>query len=305
MEVSLRKLTVILISLSLIVIPLIQAAPVTADESPPVTTDELSGGWVGTVQIVMNYSYYTDTSWISEEEAKEQSMTFSKSPEIGKIYLGTPLISTYVQLDSDGNLEGYEHQTIPSSDRTHETDFYLAGHVSRSGAGLMMVLDITADSVTTIEGRSELRKNSFTYTYTMTPKNATAAPPTTTTPSATTEEPADFSTGKERGRVSFVQGKAFIQRSNRIIPVTIGEGLLPGDTISCEEGELVIEAATGGSLTIIEKTRFQIPEEKAVKKTNSNVISKIMGDIWTKTKAYVSKETFKALILTGACGVRG
>jgi hypothetical protein len=120
----------------------------------------------------------------------------------------------------------------------------------------------------------------------------------------------------ERGRVTFVQGRAYIQRSNRIIPAIVGEGLLSGDKISADEGSSVtIDLDEVGSMQISEKTRFNIPcdpvMEESVGGPLEPVITFFKGiheesmKIWDQIKEFLSGESFEPKTPTATAGVRG
>lgn len=303
-----RKILTTLISVALVAVFSFQAMPVLAADPAPISRNELLGSWKGTVKITTNYSQSDNTVWITSEEAKEHRATFyepsgAEAPK-DSLYLAGPHDdgSLYVTVDAQGMFDGYTTQVIEYDDRLVEMEYFYSGKITRQGDELLMVLEVRVDSVMTKYRNSETVENSFTYTYTMNPINYSSS---TITPPATIEEPVDYGTGVEKARISFIQGKAHIQRNARLIPATVGESLMAGDTLVCEEGEIIIAGAESGTLKIVENTRFQLPEEVGVKKTPPSSIAKILGDIWMKTKELLGGESFEVKTPTGACGVRG
>ncbi|NQU17478.1 MAG: hypothetical protein HQ564_05360 [Candidatus Saganbacteria bacterium] len=115
----------------------------------------------------------------------------------------------------------------------------------------------------------------------------------------------DCSKSSEVGRITFVQGRAFIQRSSRIIPATVGEVILPGDAIAAEDGsEAILQLNSNKQIKISEKTRLVIPACETEEKIKGR-ISSFFGNIWTRTRNFLSGVAFKVKELTGAVGVRG
>jgi hypothetical protein len=107
------------------------------------------------------------------------------------------------------------------------------------------------------------------------------------------------------GRITFVQGKAYIQRSARIIPAIVGEGLLIDDTVFADEGaEVTLQLETYGSKTVKDGGRL-ILAEKVVQKPEGllDPVFTFFGGIWTKVKDAIGN--VEALIPTATAGVRG
>jgi len=298
----LRKLIIVLLSLTLIAIPSFQAMLVLAAEPSTISRDELLGSWKGTVKITKNYSPSDDTEWIADAEAKEYIAAFYEpsTTEVEKdsLYFIPPsdvfgIHGIDVIVDAQGVFDGYSTLAVEYTDRLIEWEHFYTGKIIRKGTGLLMILEIRIDTVTTKFRNSEIINTSHTYTYTMFPVNASS------------DESLEFGTGIEKGRISFVEGRAHIQRGNRIIPAVVGEGLLAGDTVVSESGMVTIEGEASGSLKIPAGIRLEIPEEKAVKKTSSSSLSVMIGNIWGKTKELLGGESFEVKTPTGTCGVRG
>jgi len=109
----------------------------------------------------------------------------------------------------------------------------------------------------------------------------------------------------EIGRITFVQGKAYIQRSARLIPAFVGETLLIGDTVAADEGgEVTIQLEKYGSKTVKDGGKL-ILEEKVVQKPEGllDPVFSFFGDIWTKVKDAIA--SVEAQIPTATAGVRG
>jgi len=109
----------------------------------------------------------------------------------------------------------------------------------------------------------------------------------------------------EIGRITFVQGKGYIQRSNRLIPATVGENLLIGDTIVTDEGgEVTIQLEKYGSKSVMDGGRL-ILAEKSVQKPQGMLdpVFSFFGGIWTKVKDTIT--TIEAQVQTATAGVRG
>lgn len=109
----------------------------------------------------------------------------------------------------------------------------------------------------------------------------------------------------EIGRITFVQGKGYIQRSARLIPAFVGESLLIGDTVVADEGaEVTIQLEKYGSKTVKDGGRL-ILEEKVVQKPEGllDPVFSFFGGIWTKVKDAIGN--VEALVTTATAGVRG
>jgi hypothetical protein len=109
----------------------------------------------------------------------------------------------------------------------------------------------------------------------------------------------------EKGEISFLQGRAFIQRGVRIIPAKIKDPVNAGDTISVEEGsQASINLYNTGLIKITEKSKFEIPlKEENNERTSS--VSLFFGSLWTKAKKLVKGESFEIKTPTATAGVRG
>ncbi len=109
----------------------------------------------------------------------------------------------------------------------------------------------------------------------------------------------------EIGRITFVQGKAYIQRSARLIPATVGESLLAGDTVVADEGgEVTVQLVTYGSKTVKDGGRL-ILEEKVVHTPQGlfEPVFSFFGGIWKTVKETITN--VEALVDTATAGVRG
>jgi hypothetical protein len=104
----------------------------------------------------------------------------------------------------------------------------------------------------------------------------------------------------EVGRISYVQGKGFIQRSSRIIPAIVGEGLMPEDSISSDEDSIVTFNVEGKEYTLSSKERFQLPSE--CKPKEKGKISSFFTNVWSKIKGALAGDSSKAL--TATAGVK-
>lgn len=109
----------------------------------------------------------------------------------------------------------------------------------------------------------------------------------------------------EIGRITFVQGKGYIQRGSRIIPAIVGEGLLAGDTVSADKGsEVTVQLVTYGSKKVQDGGRL-ILAEKVVHTPQGffEPIFSFFGGIWSSIKENVAN--MEALVDTATAGVRG
>ena len=286
-----RRSVTVLISLALIVIVSMQSAPVNAAS---VSAADLVGEW--TAKLEINNLEIIGTPDISKDDInkladKTQKLVFTQSG--GALYLDLPLPPvSQVKLTLNGDqLDGtYRKKTDEGT-----YDMYVNGKATKKGSDASFSLNVGGSIV------SDNQKDIIVFFYIYTSKDKAAAAP----PSTTMEEPIDFGTGQEKGRITFIQGRAYIHRMGRIIPATVSESLMAGDLIVMDEGEVTIEGNEGGSLKFVGRTRFALPEEKAVKKTSSSALSEMLGDIWTKTKEFLRGESFEVKTPTGTCGVRG
>jgi hypothetical protein len=117
--------------------------------------------------------------------------------------------------------------------------------------------------------------------------------------------------GKDIGRISYVQGRAFIQRSNRLIPASVGEALIVGDKISCDKGSFVMVAFTNRDedVTFTYGTIWTIQREKPPESQFEPVIlffkeipNKVEG-IWLEIVGFISQQSAK--VSDAGAGVRG
>lgn len=119
----------------------------------------------------------------------------------------------------------------------------------------------------------------------------------------------------EAGRITFVQGRCYIQRNSRLIPASVGESLLTGDTISADEDAEVTIQIEEKVYNVPGRTRFLItaycPEPVRSEGLMGDVegvietVNKTFGDLWTKLKEMVAGETFVVKVPTATAGVRG
>jgi hypothetical protein len=120
----------------------------------------------------------------------------------------------------------------------------------------------------------------------------------------------------ERGRITSVQGKAYIQRSVRIIPASVGEVLLCGDIVSADAGSSVIIETDGtGTKKISEKARFDILCEPDLDEEPGGLLGEVnsfmgslqvtMDHIWGQVKEILGGESFNVMVDTEGAGVRG
>lgn len=290
-----KKIFYIVIAIALATSPLISPPPVRAAD---VSTADLVGEW--TAKIEINNLEIIGSPNMSKEDinnlaGQTQKLVFTQSG--GSLYLDLPLPAvSQIKLTPNGDqLDGTYLKKIGKD----MYDLYVNGKVSKKGGEASFSLKVGGSIV------NENQKDIIVFFYIYTSKEKAAAAATTTPQTTTVEEPLEFGTGIEKGRISFVEGRAHIQRGNRIIPAVVGEGLLAGDTVVSESGMVTIEGEASGSLKIPAGIRLQIPEEKAVKKTSSSSLSKMIGNIWTKTKEFLTGESFEVKVCTATCGVRG
>jgi phosphoribosyl-AMP cyclohydrolase len=120
------------------------------------------------------------------------------------------------------------------------------------------------------------------------------------------EELAYAEEGVELGRITFIQGRAFIERSLRIMPAIVGEGLLCGDRLSVEEDAELTIMLDSKEIKIEEKTTFSLPACKgkdALSKKGS--FAHFIGNLWWKIKEKLSGDSFEVKTPTATAGVRG
>ncbi len=263
-----------------------------------ISAADLEGEWtakleVSNLEIIGSPEMSKDD--INNLAGQTQKLVFTQSG--GSLYLDLPLPAvSQVKLTLNGDqLDGTYLKKIGKD----TYDLYVNGKVSQKGSGVSFSLNVGGSIVN--DNQEDIIV--FFYIYTSKEKAAAVA---TTTPPTTIGEPVDFGTGIEKGRISYAKGEVYIQRSERIIEATVGELLLAGDILAVGEGgEMTIEAEGGGTLKLIEKTRFHLPEEKTTKKVSSSSLSVIMDNIWTKTKEFLAGESFEVKECTATAGVRG
>lgn len=126
----------------------------------------------------------------------------------------------------------------------------------------------------------------------------------------------------EVGRITYIQGPFHIQRGTRIIPATVSESLMIGDTISGNDpnGEIVIQLdysdhPDAGGYTLTGRTRYSLtaycPEPVRSEGLMGEVegvietVSTTIDDLWTKLKEILAGESFEVKTPTATAGVRG
>lgn len=293
-----RKTLITLVSLLLIAVFSLQTVPVQAADPTELnlTIEDLMGKYNGEMEYLFEKSTGHFAALTSLPERVNDiefilSNKYNFDPESDfRFSLGSHGVGS-VYLEEDGSFYGLD---TSSSSRSLE----LLGHFEIEGTRILFQ-GIIKEKVWDMPGAGP---DEGTQEISIT---GSKEGPASLSASAT-EEPIELGEGVEKGRISFVQGNAFIQRGNRIIPAVVGEGLLAGDTVSCEQGsEVTIAGAVSGSLKIVDNVRFQIPEDKPAKKATYSSISVFMGEIWTKTKEFLTGESFEVKTPDGACGVRG
>lgn len=104
-----------------------------------------------------------------------------------------------------------------------------------------------------------------------------------------------------RATVTYIEGRAFVVRAMRTLPVAVGMQLHAGDVLAVEEGSAAsINMYDVGVLKISEKTKFEIPDPR-----NSPPPPSISGQLWTELKKRLEGEKFEIKTPTDACGSRG
>jgi hypothetical protein len=125
----------------------------------------------------------------------------------------------------------------------------------------------------------------------------------------------------EVGRITFIEGRYYIHRSQRIVPATISESLMSGDMISGDDpdGKIVIQLdysdhPDAGGYTLTGRTRFDLscsdPEPVRSEGLMGEVegvietVNTTIGNLWTKLKELLRGESFQVQEPTGG-GTRG
>ncbi len=296
-----RKLITILLALTLIASPSFQAMPALAADPTELdlTIEDLLGAWTGKLEILLDqdtghFAALADRSSGPYDVEVRLNNKYMTDPE-ADLRLGYAVYSPYtiesIYLEEDGSFYGLS-QSSPSRSLELLGAFEVEGtRIKLNGTIKEKVWDMPG------AGPDEGTRTLSLIAY------KAGAP--VTAPSKTTDESLEFGTGTAKGRISSIEGKAYIQRDARIIPAVVGEVLLAGDTVVSESGVVTIEGEVSGSLKIPVGIRLQIPEEKAVKKTSSSALAEMLGNIWSKTKEFLSGESFEVKTPNGACGVRG
>ncbi|WP_048150354.1 hypothetical protein [Methanolacinia paynteri] len=123
--------------------------------------------------------------------------------------------------------------------------------------------------------------------------------------------PAD--TGHEAGRVDSVGGSCYIQRGDRILPATVGEIILVGDRISCDEGsQVTIEfSSLGSARTFSSGPVWAIERENSETEPAGAIMSlfdeigKKASEIWETVTGFLSGGKFDTAEPDEGVGVRG
>lgn len=112
----------------------------------------------------------------------------------------------------------------------------------------------------------------------------------------------DFRKG-EVGRVTFVRGNGYVLRSDRVIPLTVGEFLMCDDVVGVEEGSEARIITKSGERTISGGSTFSL--EKCEEKEKPGFLRRTVGGLWNRIRTAVSGDSFKAEDLSAGAGVRG
>ena len=123
--------------------------------------------------------------------------------------------------------------------------------------------------------------------------------------------PAD--SANEAGRVDFVSGSCYIQRGDRILPATVGEIILVGDRISCDEdSQVTIEFFSPGSATTFSAGSVWSIERDTGESEPVNAIMSVFdeiqkkaSEIWETVTGFLSGGRFDTAEMTEGAGVRG
>ncbi len=123
--------------------------------------------------------------------------------------------------------------------------------------------------------------------------------------------PAD--TDHEAGRVDSVSGSCYIKRGDRILPAKVGEIILVGDRVSCEDGsQVTIEFfSLGSGRTFLSGSVWSIETESGETEAVGAVMSifdeigKKASEIWETLTGYLTGGKFDTDQMTEGAGVRG
>gem|GEM_PF-1600235 len=126
----------------------------------------------------------------------------------------------------------------------------------------------------------------------------------------------------EVGRITYIEGRYYIQRNQRIIPATVSESLMNGDMIAGDDpdGKIVLQLdysdhPDAGGYTLSGRTRFDLtcPEPEPVRSEGlmgevgsvMETVSNTINDLWTTLKELLRGESFEVKEPTATAGVRG
>ncbi|WP_214084328.1 hypothetical protein [Methanoculleus sp.] len=110
----------------------------------------------------------------------------------------------------------------------------------------------------------------------------------------------------EAGVISYVQGKAYIQRGPRILPATVGEVLLVGDSVAVDEGgQVTLEFDGLGTKDVYGGDRIHIVGKKVQEpEAMLEPVFTFFGGLWESIKGVLGGVQ-EALEPTATAGVRG
>jgi hypothetical protein len=114
----------------------------------------------------------------------------------------------------------------------------------------------------------------------------------------------------EVGRITYIEGRYYIHRSQRIIPATVSESLMRGDMIAGDDpdGKIVIQLdysdhPDAGGYTLTGRTRFDLScSDPAPVRSDGMMgevesvmesVSTTIDDLWTKFKELLRGESFE------------
>ena len=277
--------------LTLVVLLVSSLMPVQIVRAQSITTADLVGAWTTRMEVVNVETYGRPglTAGQIQDYAKfPQRLTFSVSGS--NLYL-TPSQPPVPQipLTLSGNEFNANH-IRKIGDETYTVVVY--GRATKRGNAIDLTVIISGSIV------HDNQDDVIVFYYSHTANTASRTVSVTTS----TVAPVDAISGTEVGRVSFVQGKAHIQRSSRIISAVVGEGIMAGDTLVSENGELNV-VVDGITYKILPGTRFRIPER--VQEVKTSYIQSVLKEYWEKTKQFLAGQSFEVKTPGGGPGVRG
>lgn len=293
-----RKTLTALLSLTLIIIFPIQGAPVQADEPGVILTpDDLVGKWNGTLTI----DYVEgdiDPEWVEYNRYLENYQVQIQGGTDGYWFAGGWRTAHDLSLKPDGSFSA-KREYISNFDGSLIETFIVDGTVTNRGGQLSMNCRMEDVQYQSRQGNASKLIMTFNGA-----KEGTLI--VTSSPTVTPEEPVNLGTGQEKGRITLAKGEVYIERDGKLIDATTGEQLMAGDMLIIgEDSEMTIEAETGGTLKLIENMRFKLPEEEQKVKIDSDSLSAKIENIWTRTKEFLSGESFEVKECTATAGVRG